>query len=395
MNRALLLGFVVVAAGCGGKKSFDSLCDNQVPPPEACNVACDPSTAAGDLACPDGYFCAADGKCDAQCSPGGDECGSGNTCSANGKCVEGPGGGGSDFPDADCPAVHFTATKVTPSIQILMDRSGSMDEDFNGKKENQAGFMAPKKFPTERDALVGTQGIVTQLQNSVNFGLSMYPGGSCLENFSTPRKMGNATAISDLISAHPAGGNTPTASAIDAVVADFIANPPPTNSPPVIVLATDGEPNECDAKYKGQDQWKWSVEATKRAYEKGIRLYLLSVGNEITDQFKIPVANAGQGVQAGQPNAKSYTATNAAELTAAFNAIIGGVVSCDLKLNGMVGDASNGIVTLNGMNLTYGTDWTIGADGNTLTLLGNACNTLKSSADPKVDATFSCGAVIY
>lgn len=391
MNRALLLGFVVAAAGCGGKKSFDSLCDNQVPPPEACNVACDPSTAAGDLACPDGYFCSASAKCDAQCSPGGDECGVGNTCTTNGKCVEGPGTDGDPAPDADCPAVHFTATKVTPSIQILMDRSGSMKKDFNG---NDVSDDKDTKFALEKNALVGPQGVVTMLENSVNFGLSMYPGAACLSNFSTPRKKGNASKIAELITAHPPDGNTPTASAIDAVVADFTATPPPDGSPPVIVLATDGVPNECDDNYKGKGVTP-SIEATKRAYAKGIRLYLLSVGSEIKDDFKIPVANAGQGVQPGQPNAKSYTATNAAELTAAFNAIIGGVVSCDLKLNGMVSDPSNGLVTLNGMNLTYGTDWTVGADGNTLTLLGNACNTLKSSADPKVDATFSCGAVIY
>src|SRR5262245_4062737 len=34
-----------------------------------------------------------------------------------------PGG-----PDASCPAVSFTATQVIPSIQLLIDRSGSMRE---------------------------------------------------------------------------------------------------------------------------------------------------------------------------------------------------------------------------------------------------------------------------
>lgn len=47
------------------------------------------------------------------------------------------------------------------------------------------------------------------------------------------------------------------------------------------------------------------------------------------------------------------------------------------------------------MSLTYGTDWLLDMDGVTIHLLGNACNTLKSSPNPTVDATFACGAVIF
>ena len=73
------------------------------------------------------------------------------------------------------------------------------------------------------------------------------------------------------------------------------------------------------------------------------------------------------------------------------------MLSCDLKLNGQVSaaDAPKGTVIVNGMTLTYGTDWTLDPDGVTIHLLGNACTMLKTVAASTVDATFPCGSVIF
>jgi hypothetical protein len=392
MTRVLLLGFVLVATACGGGKTFPSLCNGQASAPAECNKPCNPAPGSTD-SCATGFHCSADGKCDTVCTLGGSECGKGYLCTADGHCVsDGTGGGSGDEPDA-CPSVEFTATKTIPSIQIVIDRSGSMNEDFSGNPPNMGG-VAPFKFPTEQTALVGTQGIVTQLEGSVYFGASMYPGPMCPQQvFQTPRALNNHDAIAALIAAHTPGGNTPTAEAIDAVVADFMANPAPQGSPPVIVLSTDGLPNDCDGKNPDPAKMR-TVAAARNAFNKGIRLFLLVVGNQFDATFKQDIANAGQGVPSG---AKSYTATDPTSLTAAFQEIIRGVVSCDLKLNGHVdpGNAQGGIVKLNGTTLTFGSDWTINPDGMGISLIGNACTTLKNAANPTVSATFSCGAVIF
>jgi hypothetical protein len=296
----------------------------------------------------------------------------------------GGAGGGGGGTDASCPDVHFMATKTTPYVQLLIDRSGSMDTNLSGTNTSRYNAM--------HDALVGTTGVVEQLQGQVYFGASLFSDDSpCPNLYSMPRALNNYASIKTLIEGQAPGGATPTAKSIDKVVADFAANPVPTGATPIIVLATDGLPNDCNSN---NDTSAQTVVAAKAAYAAGIRLYIIGIAG-IADNFLQDMANAGTGVQQGQPNAAYYTSNSASQMTTAFQQIIGGVLSCDLQLSGTVdtSQAASGTVTLNGMTLQYGTDWTL-ANGNTLELLGNACNTLKNSTNPTVDASFSCGAVI-
>jgi hypothetical protein len=344
--------------------------------------------------CPGGFHCAASGKCDTLCTPTGNECGDGYSCTADGYCTSKGDGNNPPPIDANCPAVHFMATKTTPSIQLLIDRSGSMAHNFADKIPATGD---PVKYDTVHQALTGTMGVITQFEQQVYFGASLFSDDApCPKLYTVTRAKGSRNAIDTLIGSQKPGGNTPTPPSIDAAVAEFMANPPPQGSPPIIVLATDGLPNKCgDPNTSTQAE---SVTAAANAYAKGIRLFVLSVGNTAgTAAHFQALANAGQGVQPGQPNAAYYPATTPAQLAAAFQTIIGGVLSCDLTLSGQVDAAQgqSGTVTLNGMNLTYGTDWTLDPDGIHIHLVGNACNTLKTSANPMVDAGFSCGAVIF
>ena len=306
---------------------------------------------------------------------GGDDQGGGNTGGGD------AGGGG---PDASCPAVHFQATQVIPSIQLLIDRSGSMDTNLPNTNTSRYDAM--------HDALVGANGVVSSLENKVYFGASLFSADNpCPKLYSQGRAMGNASTIKTLIESQNPNGNTPTAPSIDAVVADFAANPPPAGSPPVIVLATDGLPNSCNGN---DDTTAQTVVAAQAAYTAGIRLFVLGIAG-VNDSFLQQVANAGAGVQMNQPNAPYYTANSPAQLQQAFQQIIGGVVSCDLMISGNIdpNQAAGGTVTLNGQTLMYGTDWTL-VGGNTIELLGAACDTLKNSSSPAVDASFPCGSII-
>jgi hypothetical protein len=304
---------------------------------------------------------------------GGDDQGSG-----------GGGGGGGSTVDANCPSVSFMATQVIPSVQLLIDRSGSMGTALPNTNTT--------RYQAMHDALVGSNGVVGQLQAKAHFGASLYSSDSpCPRLYNTAsRALNNFTQVKTLIESQSPNGNTPTPGAIDQTVALFAANPAPMGSPPIIVLATDGLPNSC----AGTDSQTDSVIAAKNAYTAGIRTFVLGIAG-VNDGFLQAMANAGQGVQQNQTNAKYYTANSPAELQMAFQQIIGGVVSCELNINGTVDpeQAKGGSVTLNGMQLMYGTDWEV-VNGTTIRLLGQACETLKSSTNPQVQASFPCGSVI-
>lgn len=369
----------LAVTGCGPKE-FGSVCDT-VPAPAECQTACDPLPGAPN-ACPAGYYCSPDGHCDAQCTATGGECGSGYVCSSDGRCVPDEGMPPPPPVDASCPSVTFTPMPTTPSIGLVLDRSGSMSNDI------QSGVS---RYQAMRDALVGTTGVVSQLEAKAYFGSSLYTcSNTPVDIIRVGRALNNAAAIRSSIDGTGPGSNTPTHAAINAEVTAFMQNPPPADSPPVIVLATDGLPNDCD----GTGGQTATVNAARAAYQAGIPVYVLAI-NQTSQHFQ-DVANAGQGWQAGQPNVTYYPVSNAADLAAAFQTIINGVISCDLSLTSSIdaGQAMNGTVTVNGVTLTYGTDWTL-VNGNVIRLEGQACTNLKSSANPMVSATFPCGSVIF
>jgi hypothetical protein len=406
MRRVLFLGFVLAATACGNK-TFPSLCATQVPPPAECMTACNPTPGAADN-CPGGFHCSPDGKCDTVCTAAGGQCGNDYSCTSDGRCVpNGNGSGGGDMADA-CPSVHVTAKSVIPTVELLLDQSGSMADAYGS---------SPHRWTAMVDALVNpTTGVVKQLQGKVAFGATLFtsesvnnvakPGCPFLKHAVTagdPRVLNNFTAIQTLLNGNTWDQDTPTPESINAVVADFKAHPPSiAGSPPIIVLATDGLPDTCadpnPANQTDQNSVNaMTVKAAQDAFKAGIKIFYLFIGNDQAGTHPQQMANAGAGLDPATGNAKFYVATDPAGLATAFNQIVGGVLSCDLTLDGQVSTdaAPNGTVTLNNVVLNFGTDWNIDADGKTLHILGKACDTLKSTPNATVDATFACGAIIF
>lgn len=270
-------------------------------------------------------------------------------------------------------------------------------------------FGDKSRYEVMHDALTGAMGAVTTAQASVYFGAALYAGDQTpcltLTNHRVSRALNNATAIDTLIGAPTSApdGHTPTAEAVSLVTADFASNPPPAGSPPIILLATDGIPTDgnpndaCGADVKDD---KPSIAAVTAAYTAGIRTFIIGIAG-LKTQFLQDIANVGAGKPAGQaPNcagcAPYFTADDPTGLAAAFNQIINGIVTCELSITGTVDPdgAASGSVTLNGVLLTHGTDWTVDPSGKTIHLLDSACTTLKASPSPVVDAAFPCGAVL-
>lgn len=421
MSR-LSLGFVasLYIVGCGPRAPTGvSKCEED-PNLAECRTACDPSPGAPSV-CPAGWHCSADGFCDSLCNPGSSDCGEGYICTDDGRCVDDgttdPGG-----PDAACADIVFTPKPQTPSIGLVLDQSGSMLDSLINSSVPEAidpytcGSNPNCRYTAMRDALTGPTGVVTELQNRAYFAHNQYTCSaeyvappavdtSVLALKTTSFAMNNAAAIdAELATATPTNSwNTPTFAAIDAMVAQFVANPPPANSPPAIILATDGLPTNCGSGpgFVGDQTARQNavVTAAQNAYATSvggydhIPVYVLAMNLDNT-HFQ-EVANVGQGAPRYTGSTQYYTVANKAQLQAAFQTIINGVLSCDLELTQPIDmtKAEQGTVTLNGQVLDYPSDWSL-VGPTTIRLEGAACTELKETPNPTIMVKFPCGSVL-
>ena len=385
MNRSLFASVLAplvlaLASGCdcSGEITGPRPCDGD-DPPTGCGEACNATTP-----CPSGLYCGPGGECTADCQPGA-AC-TGGTCSADGRCVLADAGSSRDAPPADttCASVNVGASLATPNVIFVIDRSGSMTQDFDGDS----------RWDTLESALLAEpDGPIFSLQSSVRFGIAMYTeeDGTCPDLITIPAALDNYTAIETRYRMEGPGGGTPTGDSITAILGMIETLAPERDEPTILILATDGEPDTCE---DGDDEVNGrleSIAAVESAYDMNIRTFVISVGDDVAGEHLQDVANAGLGRSGSDPDAEFWVATDTTGLVSALEEIVGGVVSCDVTLAGTIDpeQACSGTVRLGTEVLECGTDW-VAVDATHIEILGDACDRLQSSGE-SLTATFPCG----
>lgn len=389
----LVLG--AIGCDCAGAPSRNGVC-NVPSPPEACGDSCstlDP--------CPAGFYCGAAG-CTADCS---DDvaCSAGSLCSPSGMCLSGNDGAIIDVEPRDvmgsdntCAAVDVGAERVTPNVILIVDRSGSMDDNEFPEGSGVTRWVAL------RDALLDEpEGLLFSLQASVRYGLVTYdqsdsPSG-CPDLETIPSAISNYDTIDDRYSRLNPRGGTPTGDSIVEIL-DRLDDLVPTSDPgdpTIFVLATDGEPDTCEDGDDEVNGRRESVEAVEAAFDMGIRTYVISVGTDVSTGHLEDVANAGLGRGPGDPDAPFWVASDTDGLNEALEDIIGGVVDCRLTLDGSINPdlACSGTVSLDGSPIPCDDPdgWHV-IDADTIELTGDACAELQGGA--ALTARFPCDVVV-
>jgi hypothetical protein len=372
-------------------------CDDPATAPAGCGEAC-----SSTRACPAGLYCTPTGQCAADCSPAL-PCAGGGACTPEGRCAAPDGGGGSpdgagrDGDPSVCADVTVGARRLTPTVVVVVDQSGSMT----------ARFGSSNRWDALRDSLLREpDGFVYSLQSSVRFGLALYsaeaPGdgpvvGMCPRITWVDPAVDNFAAIAAVYRPARPIDETPTGESIDAVLDRLAAIPDPPPDPTILILATDGEPDTCAVPnpQRGQPE---TLAAVRRALRSGIRTYVISVGDEVSRGHLQEVANAGVGTPAGGPDAPYWVAGDDAGLREALRTIIGGELSCELELRGMISDLSrayDGTVLLNRMPVPCDDpDGWRAIDATHIELRGESCRRLLSTPDVLLEARFPCDVVL-
>lgn len=267
---------------------------------------------------------------------------------------------------------NLTLAPVPPTVQLVVDMSGSMRERFGNAS----------RWDAVRHALIDpTDGVVSRLESEVFFGATLYysergnGGGTCARLNTTSARLGNRDRIRTLIDAGNPHEDTPTAEAIDAVRTTLLAAAP--ESQRFIVLATDGNPDTCvDPDAHDLEAQILAENAVDRAHAAGITTLVLSVGSDITREHLRRIANLGAGEPVYTGNAPYYLATQADELVTELDALLTSTLpTCSYRVPGALAqaNASSADLELDGDPLAFGVDWRW-VDEQTVELLGAACD---------------------
>ena len=382
-------------------------------------------------ACPLGLYCAS-GVCAQQCALGEpDQCGQDELCDATGMCVARSGGsggkggssgsggsggfgnpggsagrggrggmtGGGARDAAVCADTVVRASKIIPTVILIVDQSSSMTEDFG----DDSRWNVLRGFLLQQPG-----GLIDDLQGQVRFGLAMYSarsddngqpaaGQTCPAVTTVAPALDNFAAISAVYSPADVIDDTPTGDSINKVIddLDLAADPDAKHEATVFVLATDGEPDRCEELDPQTEVAKQeAIGAVQRAFKLGIRTYVISVGEgTVSAEHQQAIANAGLGNDPISGDAEYWVAGDDRSLREALIAIVGGQVGCDISLNGKVGagDPCQGKVMLNGDALKCDdpNGWEL-VDPEHIRLMGTACEDLKARDDAVLEVAFPC-----
>ena len=145
--------------GTGGTGGVVLNCADLNNPPPDCGKTC-----TSDSQCV-ASFCQNSTQCVANCTAT-QGCGEGSSCNTTrGICVPDVGTGGTggtgNTGGGTCNPPPVTASRVIPNIMFLVDRSGSMDANFDGDM----------RWDVAHDAIMS---VINQTQSVVRYGLATY-----------------------------------------------------------------------------------------------------------------------------------------------------------------------------------------------------------------------------
>ncbi len=289
-----------------------------------------------------------------------------------------------------CQDEVFNNSVENPRILLVVDRSGSMDQDADGY--NGTKWQGAKAALSE---------VVTALDADISFGLMMYPAGSSNDEVCEEGGLEVAVAaqnadniIDSLNDTAPAGG-TPTAPTLLAAKA-VLDGMPAVGGKRVVVVATDGapncnmsldldtctctNPNGCDNVQNCLDD-QGSYDAAVALNQAGYPLFVVGItGSEGFAYVLNGMAQAGGTAIAGAT--QYYDASSADNLAASLESVAVRVGSCRFDLANPTTGSSDITVTSNGSTIARDPSRTIGwdlVDQDTIEVFGGACASVVNS----------------
>jgi hypothetical protein len=237
-----------------------------------------------------------------------------------------------------CGVNNRPLVALPPDVLIVLDRSGSMDNDIADKGCGDGGMAtgmcgALSKWGIMTPAI---KQVVTATEGMVNWGLKFFADANNTtcnvnNNANVPVAAMNAMAVNNAITGQTNaqggisnGSRTPTRAGVTGAVTYL--NGIQDQNPKFILLATDGLPNCPASGNTANDDSTAAIAAVQTAFNAGIPTFVVGIatsGMGTADATLNMMAAAGGYPQMGTP--AYYSVDSQQALIDALNAIIGKV----------------------------------------------------------------------
>lgn len=240
------------------------------------------------------------------------------------------GAGGSGDASPYCAATAFQAEQRKLDVLILMDGSGSMNNDVDASRKWDLLVDALRTFVNDpSSAGIGVAltyfGLPAGRDDAGELVVSCNAADYAKPAVALSDLPGNAAAIVSSLSAYAPVGGTPTRPALagaEAFAQSWLAGHPTHRM--IIVLATDGEPNDCASTVEAVS----AVAAQGASRTPSVQTYVIGVGRSLTSLDAVATAGG-----TGQAYLVDTAQDTTARFTAAMNAIRGrAALSCEYAL---------------------------------------------------------------
>ncbi len=302
--------------------------------------------------------------------------------------------GASSTDGGTCGSNSFTANHLPPDLLIVLDRSGSMNDDATGMT-CPGGCGASSKWAQMTNAI---NSVVAQTEAKVRWGLKLFASGgqACTVGTSAEVPVGpmNAGAIKAAIGAAIPGSATPTRAA--EIQAAAYLNGVSDPNPKYVLLATDGLPNcqQGGSPLAADDTAAIAAVATVAAM--GIPTFVIGIatgGSTADGTLNMMAVNGGHPRAA---NPAYFPVSTTQDLESALTVIQGMVaLPCQFQLGGVPTNLDAVSVSVGGQVLPM-SDWTYGPGNRSIVFpdSGSICANLKSGAAKDVTITLPCGETV-
>jgi len=357
--------------------------------------------------CPTGAYCSDVGVCiptgtcrvDGDCSDG-QSCGmSSRVCLATGSCrMEGdcPAGQTCDIEaqtceiGGGCGMSEFGTTRLRPNVLIVLDRSGSMDNEIGGRT----------RWDIAKDAI---RTVTERFDAELRFGLATYSsclsGGCSAGSVVVPIAESNASAVNGFLAPLRGEGSsdgsapdylcdsgdpeTSTGRTLHALVGEATLQDPTRSN--AVLLVTDGE--ESGSCTSGGTETGLTGARALLAQDPSVRTYVVGFSSDV-DAAEL------NGIAAEGGTMRFYPAEDEAALGAALETIATDVASCDYALDEAPEDLSMLFVYFNddpgGIPNDATDGWTYDEATMTLTFHGTSCDSILGGTVSDIDVVFGC-----